>query len=41
MIQIRKLDSTQPASSKTLDALLAFEASTDDAIEVRGRADPA
>jgi histidinol dehydrogenase len=32
-IQIRKLDSTQPDFRQKLDALLAFEASTDDAIE--------
>jgi histidinol dehydrogenase len=32
-IQIRKLDSTQPDFKPRLDALLAFEASTDDAIE--------
>jgi histidinol dehydrogenase len=32
-IQIRKLDSTQPDFKQKLDTLLAFEASTDDAIE--------
>ncbi|NVD96557.1 histidinol dehydrogenase [Massilia sp. BJB1822] len=32
-IQIRKLDSRQPDFQETLDALLAFEASTDEAIE--------
>ncbi|MES2258723.1 MAG: histidinol dehydrogenase [Pseudomonadota bacterium] len=32
-IQIRQLDSTQADFSQSLDALLAFEASTDDAIE--------
>ncbi|MES2297539.1 MAG: histidinol dehydrogenase [Pseudomonadota bacterium] len=32
-IQIRKLDSSAPGFSATLDALLAFEASTDDEIE--------
>jgi histidinol dehydrogenase len=32
-IQIRKLDSTEPDFRKKLDALLAFEASADDAIE--------
>ncbi|MDL2358391.1 MAG: histidinol dehydrogenase, partial [Pseudomonadota bacterium] len=32
-LQIRKLDSTQPDFQRKLDALLAFEASTDDAIE--------
>ena len=32
-IQIRKLDSTQPDFKHKLDALLAFEASTDDAID--------
>src|SRR5881392_2449550 len=32
-LQIRKLDSTQPDFQQRLAALLAFEASTDDAIE--------
>jgi len=32
-VQIRKLDSTAPDFKPTLDALLAFEAETDDAIE--------
>ena len=32
-VQIRKLDSTAPDFKTTLDALLAFEAETDDAIE--------
>ena len=32
-VQIRKLDSTAPDFKATLDALLAFEAETDDAIE--------
>ena len=32
-VQIRKLDSTAPDFKQTLDALLAFEAETDDAIE--------
>ena len=32
-LQIRKLDSTQPDFKQRLDTLLAFEASTDDAIE--------
>ncbi|MCC2972780.1 histidinol dehydrogenase [Massilia sp. IC2-476] len=32
-VQIRKLDSTSPDFKPTLDALLAFEAETDDAIE--------
>ncbi len=32
-VQIRKLDSTAPDFRQTLDALLAFEAETDDAIE--------
>ncbi|MDB5909600.1 MAG: hisD [Massilia sp.] len=32
-IQIRKLDSSQPDFKRKLDTLLAFEASTDDAIE--------
>ncbi len=32
-LQIRKLDSTQPDFKQKLDTLLAFEASTDDAIE--------
>jgi len=32
-VQIRKLDSSAPDFKKTLDALLAFEAQTDDAIE--------
>jgi histidinol dehydrogenase len=32
-VQIRKLDSTAPGFKETLDALLAFEAETDDAIE--------
>ncbi|SFC69461.1 histidinol dehydrogenase [Massilia yuzhufengensis] len=32
-VQIRKLDSTAPDFTQTLDALLAFEAETDDAIE--------
>ncbi len=32
-VQIRKLDSSAPDFKKTLDALLAFEAETDDAIE--------
>ena len=32
-LQIRKLDSAQPDFKKTLDSLLAFEASTDEAIE--------
>ena len=33
MVMIRKLDSTQDDFQETLDALLAFEAETDDAIE--------
>ncbi len=32
-LQIRKLDSAQPDFKQTLDTLLAFEASTDEAIE--------
>ena len=32
-LQIRKLDSAQPGFKQTLDALLAFEASTDEAID--------
>ncbi|MBC7685416.1 MAG: histidinol dehydrogenase [Bdellovibrionales bacterium] len=32
-LQIRKLDSSQPGFKQTLDALLAFEASADEAIE--------
>ena len=32
-VQIRKLDSSAPDFKETLDALLAFESETDDAIE--------